>query len=156
MNTDEIFLTKEKITELQAELERLTTVDRNQIAHDLDEAKAMGDLKENAEYHQAREDQAILEARVQEIEHLLKHGQVIKKGKHDTVEMGATVTIAKKGSSAKKEYMVVSPAETDPSAGKLSTDSPIVAAMMGKTTDDFFVFTTPDGEEVEWKVVEVK
>lgn len=150
------YLTQEKYDALKDELLELTTIKRTQIAQELDSAKAMGDLKENAEYHQAREDQAHLEERVKEIEYLLKHGQILADTAHDVVEIGATVTVARKGSSSQKDYMVVGPAETDPSAGKLSTSSPLVAAMLGKAEGEYFDFTTPDGDQTQWKIVRVK
>lgn len=156
MDNNNIHITKEKFKAMETELEQLIAVGRNDMAERLDSAKALGDLKENAEYHQAREDQAIMEERITHIQHTLKHAQIIKGGNHATVEIGAKVTIAKKGSSAKQEYQIVGSEEVDPSAGKLSFDAPLVAAMMGKNEGDFFTFKTPSGETMEWKVVEVQ
>ena len=156
MDTENIFITKSKFTELEKELEQLLIEGRTRIAEELDSAKAMGDLKENAEYHQAREDQAIMEERIGHIQHIIKHAQIIKGGKHSVVEMGATVTIARKGSSVKQEYQVVGSEESDAGAGKLSFDSPLVVGMIGKIEGDFFEFTTPDAVVLERKVIEVK
>lgn len=155
MKQETVFITKEKLAELEQELDSLVTQGRTDMAKQLDSAKALGDLKENAEYHQAREDQAIMEERINHITAVIKNAQIIKGGKHSVVEIGATVVIARKGSSAKQEFAIVGPEESDPSGGKLSFDSPLVVAMMGKGEGEFFEFNTPDGETVEWKVVEV-
>lgn len=156
MNEQKVLISKEKYDQLKVELDELVTKGRTRIAEELDSAKALGDLKENAEYHQAREDQAVMEERISSIQHTLKYAEIIKGGKHKVVEVGAKVTIARKGSSAKSEYQIVGPAEADASAGKLSFESPLVSAMMGKEEGEFFTFKTPGGETVEWKVVEVK
>ena len=156
MNTDKVFITKEKYSELEAELEQLSVEGRTEMAQQLDSAKAMGDLKENAEYHQAREDQAVMEERINHITSVLKHATIIKGGKHQVVEVGAHVVVARKGSSARQEFQIVGPEESDPAAGKLAFDSPLVVAMIGKQEGEFFEFTTPSDETVEWKVVEVK
>lgn len=151
-----VYITQESIDKLKEELKHLTTVRRTEIARELESAKELGDLKENAEYHQAREDQAILEERIRTIEYTLKEGKLIGGGKSDIVSVGAFVTIAKKGSPTKMEYQIVGSHEADPSAGKISITSPLVEAMLGKKEDDFFAFTTPDGTKVEYKVCEVK
>ncbi|MFW0870960.1 MAG: transcription elongation factor GreA [Patescibacteria group bacterium] len=156
MNQDKVFITKEKYDELKIEFANLTTNSRTEIAERLDSAKALGDLKENAEYHQAREDQAILEERINRIQSILKNAEIIKTTEHQQVEIGALVTIARKGSSAKQSYQIVGQEESDAQNGKLSHHSPLVVAMLGKKEGDFFNFTTPGGEQVTWKVVEVK
>ena len=153
---DTTYLTKEKFKELEQELEQLVTSGRTEMAQQLDSAKSLGDLKENAEYHQAREDQAVMEERINHITNSLKTATIIKSGKHTIVEIGAEVTVARKGSSTKMTYQIVGREEADPSEGKLSLDSPLVMAMIEKSEGDFFDFTTPDGDKVEWKVVEVK
>lgn len=155
MKQDKVFITKEKYQELQQELNQITTIGRTEIAERLDSAKALGDLKENAEYHQAREDQAILEERINHIQATLKHAEIIKSTKHTQVEIGASVTIARKGSSSKQTFQIVGQEESNATEGKLSHESPLVVAMMGKHEGEFFDFTTPAGESVTWKVVEV-
>ena len=87
MDQDKVFITKEKQSELEGELEQLLSVGRTEIAERLDSAKALGDLKENAEYHQAREDQAVMEERIAHIQHTLKFAEIIKGGKHKIVEI---------------------------------------------------------------------
>lgn len=151
-----IYITKERKEALKEELEHLTTVRRTEIAHQLEAAKELGDLKENAEYHQAREDQAILEEKIRQIEYTIKEGVIIEEGHKDEVTVGATVTIAKKGSSTKMEYMLTGSDEADPAHGKISVTSPLVEAMLGKREGEFFSFTTPGGDVVEYKVVNIK
>lgn len=156
MKDNKVYITKEKYSEMEAELADLTSRGRTDIAERLDSAKALGDLKENAEYHQAREDQAVMEERINHIQSTLKNAEIIKSSKHTQVEIGATVTIARKGSSSKQTFSIVGQEESDASQGKLSHESPLVAAMMGKSEGDFFDFTTPAGDQVTWKVVEVQ
>ena len=156
MDQDKAYVTKEKYTAMEVELVELTTIGRTDMAERLDSAKALGDLKENAEYHQAREDQAVMEERINHIQAVLKHAEIIKTGKHSMVEIGARVVLARKGSSTRQEFQLVGVEEADASVQKLSMDSPLVVAMMGKTEGEFFDFETPGGETVEWKIVEVK
>lgn len=151
-----IYITKERKVELEKELEHLTSVRRTEIAAELQSAKELGDLKENAEYHQAREDQAILEEKIRTISYTLKEGEIITGGHKTEVTIGAMVTIAKKGSSAKNEYHIVGSDEASPAEGKLSIESPLVEAMIGKKEDEFFSFSTPSGDSVEYKVVSIK
>jgi len=156
MDQNKLYITKQKKKEMQEELEHLTTVRRTEIAAELQSAKELGDLKENAEYHQAREDQAVLEERIRVIQYTLKEGEIITGGHKTEVTIGAVVTISKKGSSVKNEYQVVGSTEADPAAGKLSFDSPLVSAMLGKGEGDFFAFETPGGDTLEFKVVSIK
>jgi len=156
MDQNKLYITKDRKKELEIELEQLISEERNKIAKELESAKALGDLKENAEYHQAREDQAILEERIRTIQYTLKEGEIITGGHKTEVTIGAFVTIAKKGASTKNEYQIVGSTETDPAAGKLSFDSPLVSAMLGKKEGEFFSFETPGGDVMEYKVVSIK
>ena len=150
------YLTKEKFNELTAELEQLTVTGRADIAEKLESAKAMGDLKENAEYHQAREDQAKMEDRIRQIEAALKDPQIIKDHHAEEVEMGARVIVAKKGSPKNTEYQIVGQEEADILEGKLSATSPLAKAMFGLKTGDTFNFDAPSGDILEYRIVEVK
>jgi len=156
MDAQKQYITKERKVELEKDLDYLTTVKRTQIAQELQSAKELGDLKENAEYHQAREDQGILEEKIRVIQYTLKEAEIITSGHKTEVSIGAQVTISKKGSSVKTEYLVVGTDEANPTEGKLSYDSPLVSAMMGKKEGDFFSFNTPSGDSVEYKVVAIK
>ncbi|PID83475.1 transcription elongation factor GreA [Candidatus Campbellbacteria bacterium] len=151
-----VYLSKEKLEELKKELEELTTVGRKEIAERLDEAKSYGDLKENAEYHQAREDQGIMESRILEIDDIIKNSEVFKKHKATKVELGCVVVIAKKGSKEKNTYEIVGSQDADIFAGKLDRHAPLAVAMMEKTEGEFFDFKKPNGESITYKVVDIK
>ena len=156
MDQNKLYITKERKKELEIELEQLISEERTKIAKELESAKELGDLKENAEYHQAREDQAVLEERIRVIQYTLKEGEIITGGHKTEATIGAFVTIAKKGSSTKNEYQIVGSDEADPAAGKLSFDSPLVSAMLGKVEGEFFSFETPAGDTMEYKVVSIR
>ncbi len=156
MDQNKLYITKERKKELEAELDVLISQERTRIAGELQSAKELGDLKENAEYHQAREDQAVLEERIRVIQYTLKEGEIITGGHKTEVTIGAFVTISKKGSSIKNEYQIVGSDEANPAEGKLSFDSPLVSAMLGKVEGEFFSFETPAGDTMDYKVVAIK
>lgn len=138
-------LTKSKYKELQEELETLKTKGRKQITDALVYAKSLGDLSENAEYAQAREDQAKLEDRIIKLEHILKTAKIVTKHSTDTVSVGATVELVKKIDKTKRTFTVVGGEETDTSAGKISFHSPIGEALIGKKVGETVKITTPKG-----------
>jgi transcription elongation factor GreA len=154
MNENKEYLTKEKYVELTEELRVLTHERRKEVAEHLEYAKSLGDLSENAEYHEARDEQAKIEARIAQLEHLLKHAEIMKHTKGDVVTAGATIIIQKGGEEI-KTYELVGSEEADMSAGRLSYGSPLGAAVMGKKKGDTFTFNTPKGE-VAYKIVDVK
>lgn len=149
------YLTKEKIKELALELENLKTVKRQEIAEALEYAKSLGDLKENSEYHQAREDQANTEERIQKLETILANAEVLKVKHTDTVQLGSIVVIKKKGEKDKKEYQIVGSEEADSLAGKISKESPLGQAMLGKKKKEIFDFETPAGK-MHYEIVDIK
>lgn len=150
------YISKEKLEELRKELDHLKNVRRQEIADAISYAKSLGDLSENAEYHQAREDQAWSEDRVNQIEHILRTAIVVDgKKKSATVVVGSVVLIQKKGDKEKREVKIVGGEEADVASGKFSVHSPLGAALIGKATGDKAVVTTPKGETI-YTVVEVK
>lgn len=149
------YLSKEKYKELVKELEELTTTKRREVAERLEYARSLGDLSENAEYHSAREEQGEVEARIGELENLLKHAEIINHKKSDVAEVGSVVTIKKDGDSKKIEYTIVGQEETDLAAGKISYQSPLGAGIMGKKKKDQFSLETPKGV-VNYTIVDVK
>jgi len=149
------YLTKEKFKELQKELEFLTKTKRSEIAKELDSAGSMGDLKENAEYHQAREDQATLEQRISQIELILKEAEVVKGGNKDSVGIGSVVVLKKKGDKKATEYKIVGSEESSMAERKISANSPLVQAMIGMKKGENFKFVAPKGE-MEYQIVEIK
>jgi transcription elongation factor GreA len=128
--------------ELQAELEALKGR-RGEIADKIAEARNYGDLSENAEYDTAREDQALVESRIAEIEDILANSEIIKAGNGSQVSVGSTVEL--KSTSKAVTYVVVGPVEADPLEGKISNESPIGRALMGKKVGDSVTITTPKG-----------
>jgi transcription elongation factor GreA len=148
------YLTKEKFEELKEELHELETVKRKEIAEKLEHARSLGDLSENAEYHDARNAQAEAESRINYLTEFLKNVEIVKKHHSNVVEAGSTVTLQKKSSRDKTKYQVVSSEEADIMENKISYESPMGEAMMGKKKGDKFTFETPKGS-VEYTVVDI-
>lgn len=150
-------ITAAKKAELEAELLHRKTVVRPEISERLQAARALGDLSENAEYQSSRDEQGKNEGRIQQVEHLLKHAKIVERSGGSRVELGATVVVRKTadGASAdEKSYMIVSEAEADIAEGKVSTASPLGAAMVGKEAGQTFTMTTPRGE-IEYEILSV-
>lgn len=143
---------------LREELDRLKTVDRPRIVTDIAEARAHGDLKENAEYHAAREQQGFCEGRIQEIEGKLAEAQVIDISKltaSDKVIFGTTVDLLNVETEAMVTYQLVGDDEADVKVGKISINSPIARAIIGKESGDEVVVNAPGGEIV-YEIDDVK
>lgn len=136
---------------LKAELKRLKTVERPKIIDAVAEARAHGDLKENAEYHAAREQQSFTEGRIAELEGIIGNSQVIdvtKLNVGDKVVFGATVVLEEEQSGDHVTYQIVGDAEADIDAGKISISSPIARALIGKSKDDEVDVQAPGGDVV--------
>ena len=149
------YLTKQKYEELVAELKDLKNVKRKEVAEALDYARDLGDLSENAEYHEARARQADVEERIAKLESILKNTTVVEDKHGDHAVIGSTVVVEKADGSRKMTLMIVGSAESDLAAGKISNRSPIGSAVLGKKKGDTFSFTSPSGK-MEYKVIEVK
>lgn len=147
------YLSKEKKAELEIELENLKTVVRREVAEKLGYARSLGDLSENAEYHDARNQQGEIESRIEELEETLKNSVILTAGKGDSVVVGSTVNLKKKDGT-KVTYRLVGAEEADISEGRLSYESPLGQAMMGKKKKDSFSFETPNGV-VNYTVVDI-
>ncbi len=144
---------------LRKELEQLKTVDRPNVIQAISEARAHGDLKENAEYHAAREQQGFIEGRIQDIESKLGGVQVIdvtKMTNNGKVIFGATVTIVNVDTDEESTYQIVGEDESDIKDNKISYSAPIARSMMGKQTDDTFDFNTPQGEVASYDIIQVE
>ncbi|MEK7579548.1 MAG: transcription elongation factor GreA [Patescibacteria group bacterium] len=148
------YLTKEKHAELTQELETLVTVRRPEIAQQLEYARSLGDLSENAEYQQARTTQGEVEGRIKYLALLLKKVEIIAPHHSESVEVGSTVTVKKAGDE-KREFAIVGSEEADTAAGRISPSSPLGRAMMGKKKGDTFTMTTPAGKTMEYTVVKI-
>ncbi|WLD46598.1 transcription elongation factor GreA [Candidatus Nanosynbacter lyticus] len=129
--------------ELERELEELKSR-RGEIADKIAAARDFGDLSENAEYDAAREAQGLLETRITEIETILQNASIIQAGSSSTVTLGSTVELEANGKTV--VYTVVGPVEADPLEGKVSNESPIGQALMGKAVGDTVTISTPKGE----------
>lgn len=148
MSEQDTVLSQEKFDEFAKELEHLKTVRRGEIAKNLEYARSLGDLSENAEYQEARELQGATEERIRKLEEIVKRAQIITDGKKkDVVSFGSTVSIKKEGSDDIHEYRIVGSEEADMRERKLSHVSPLGAALMGKKKGDEFTFETPSGKQ---------
>jgi transcription elongation factor GreA len=150
------YLSKQKYDELTEELAFLKGTRRGEIARQLEEAKSFGDLSENAEYHEARTVQGAVETRILELEALLKSVEIVGHRKSDTVDVGTTVTIQKEGDAEKRTFEVVGSEEADTAAGRISPDSPLGQAMLGKKKGEVFTFKTPSGKKFEYTVLSIE
>ena len=132
---------------LEAELERLTTDGRAEIAQKLKEAIAHGDLRENAGYEEAKNAQALLEFRIQELTNDLSNCVIIREDQvhTDVVSLGNKVVIQEEGTSLEETYFIVGKSETDPAGGRISNESPLGKAMLGRRTGSAFTIKTPAG-----------
>ncbi|MEI6420188.1 MAG: transcription elongation factor GreA [bacterium] len=150
------YLSKEKFEEFKKELEFLKTTKRKEIAEDLDYARALGDLSENAEYQEAREAQAALEDRISKLEQILKSAVIVSEHHHGaTVTIGSTVELLKDGDKSSKTFIIVGSEEADLASGKISNRSPLGVAVLGKKKGDEVSFVAPKGK-MSYKIVELK
>ena len=149
------YLSQQKYKEFVNELDYLQTTRRQEIAENLKEARSLGDLSENAEYHQAREDQANIEKRIKDLESIIKDAVIIKKGTSSKVSVGATVVVQKKGEKEKKEFSIVGSQEANMAEGKISISSPLVIAMLNKIKGESFSFKSPKGKQ-DYKIINIR
>ena len=143
--TQQTYLTPEGEIKLKRELAELKGPRRDELAQRLRSAIQMGDLSENADYHKAKEDQAFLEGRIQEIEAILRNAVIIEKKQGDVVSLGSHVTIQEDGFDPETFY-VVGAKEADPRSGKISNESPIGSALMDHKVGDMVEANTPGGK----------
>ena len=155
MNDETNYLSKEKFDELTAELEHMKTVRRREIAEQLEYARSLGDLSENAEYEEARNLQAATEDRIRVIEGELSRARIIEHSKGNTVSLGTFVTIQKQGEKEEHTYEIVGSAEANMQEHKISHLSPLGSALMEKKKGDTFAFDTPKGAQ-KYKIVGIK
>ena len=148
------YITEEKKKALEAELKELKGPKRKEILENLEYAKSLGDLSENAEYHQTREDQGKLEERIHKVEEILKSSQVVSGGGGEEIEIGSKVVVLKEGENKEKTYQIVGSEEADMALGKISNRSPFGMALMEKKKGDSISFKTPNGE-VHYKIINV-
>jgi len=157
MKEEREYLTKEKFDELKKELDDLKTVKRKEVAESLDYARGLGDLSENAEYHEARELQANIEDRISKLETMLKNATIMSgeasHGEH--VRIGSTAIVEKQGDKTHKKFKIVGSEESDMAHGKLSNRSPLGGAILGKKVGESFSFNSPSGV-MTYKVIGIE
>ena len=147
-------ITQEKQKALVEELNELKTQKRPMLLERLQTAKELGDLSENAEYHASRDAQGKNEDRIKEIEAILRQAVIIKKSNSEEVTLTSVATVKKDGDDTERTFTLVSPQEADTSSGKLSAESPIGAALMGKKKGDLAQIETPSGSTT-WHILDV-
>ena len=141
------YVSPEFLTKLQAELKDLKTVKRRELANRIETAKSLGDLSENAEYHEAKDALGFVEGRILEIEDLLKNAVIVEReAGASNVRVGTTVTVSVNGKE--KEFTIVGSNEADPLAGKISNESPIGQSLLGAKAGDHVEVETPSGATV--------
>ena len=151
-------LTVQGAEQLRAELDQLKSVERPKVIQAIAEARAHGDLKENAEYHAAREQQSFIEGRIAEIEGKLSNSQVIdvtKLPQTGKIVFGVTVGLSNEETGDEVTYQIVGDDEADIQAGKISISSPIARALIGKQEGDIAVVQAPGGA-IEYEILQVK
>ncbi len=154
MNKVTNYITEEKRKALEAELKDLKGPKRKEIIDALEYAKSLGDLSENAEYHQTREEQGQLEERIKKIEQILQSSEIARGGGGDIIEIGSKVVVQKEGTKEEKTYTIVGAEEADMNQGKISNHSPFGLAIFGKKVGDNVSFKTPSGS-VNYKIIKV-
>jgi transcription elongation factor GreA len=152
--TQQTYLTPEGAAKLKAELAELTGPRREELAQRLRSAIQMGDLSENADYHKAKEDQAFLEGRIQEIEAVLRTATIVEKRHSDVVMVGSRVTVQEDNYDP-EVYDMVGAKEADPRNSKISNESPIGKALMDHKAGDVVEAATPDGK-IRFKILKVE
>ena len=149
----ENYLTPEGLEKLKKELYQLENVKRKELAEKLNYAISFGDLKENAAYHQAKEQQGFTEGRISELKSIIGSARVINKGNCGKVQVGVTVVLAV--GDSREEYQLVDPVEADVFCGKISYKSPLGAAVFGKLVGSKVILATP-GSRIEYEIIEIK
>lgn len=153
-HTQPVYLTAEGMRKLQEELDYLCTVRRAQVAQQIHDAKAEGDISENAGYDEAKNDQAFLEGRILTLQGMLHRASVIENGSSEHVTLGSTVTICELGTEDLETYLIVGSAEADPAHGRISNVSPLGSVLIQRTVGDTVVAKTPGGE-LHFEVVSI-
>ena len=152
-----IFLTEEGLAALEQELEDLKSVKRKEIAEKIKVALSFGDLSENSEYDEAKNEQSRIEGEIKQLEERLRNATIIDESALNTktVSIGSTVVVQEQGNSEKMTYVIVGSTEANPLEGKISNESPVGQALIGHNKGDKVEVTTPGGA-VEYTIVSIK
>lgn len=153
MNNKPAYLSKEGLEQIRQELDELVNVRRSEIAARIHEAKEHGDITENAEYEDAKNEQAFVEGRIQALSALVKNAVVIEENHSSThVQIGSTVTIQSK--DGKESFMIVGSAEASPAEGRISNESPVGRALLGRKKGEEVTVTVPAGDS-KYKILSI-
>lgn len=157
MNEKEIVVTKEGLQKLEEELDDLKTVHRKEVNERIRQAKEFGDISENAEYEDAKQEQAFVEGRILKLEAMIRNARIIDTSDYaaDEVHLGATVKVKEVKSGDAHEFTIVGSAETDPLNARISNESPIGQALIGRKKGETVEVTTPRGI-VSYKIDSIK
>ncbi|MDE2765291.1 MAG: transcription elongation factor GreA [Chloroflexota bacterium] len=160
MAQEQTYLTTKGLREIEDELDHLRTVRREEVADRIHQSKEIGSMGENAEYEEAMNELAFLEGRIQELDAMVRNAVIIPdhtsaKGKKDTVEIGSIVKVEVAGAAKSRVYTIVGSAEASPTDGRISNESPIGQALMGKKAGDEVEFSVPSGKQ-RLKVLQVR
>lgn len=153
---DSVYLTPEGLKQIEEELEHLKTVRRQEVAIKLETAIRQGDLKENADYHDAKEEQGFIEGRIRQLEDSLRRAKVIeRRGPSNVVHVGSRVTVVEVGFDDEETYVIVGAHEADPTQGRISNISPIGSALLGAKRGQTVRAETPAGL-IEFQIVRIE
>jgi transcription elongation factor GreA len=158
MSNNTVYLTKEGYEKLESELEYLINVRRKEVANQIAEAKAEGDISENAGYDEAKNAQAFLEGRIREVENRIRNAQLIDDmtdSPSNIVALGRTVVVREDGTDLEETYAIVGSVEVDPKNGRISNESPMGKALLGKKVGDKINVKTPGGE-IQFVILKVE
>lgn len=151
---DRTYITKEGLKKLKTELRTLKISRRKEIAECIQEAKELGDLSENAEYVEIKNEQAFIEGRILELENIIKNAIIIEKSKNNgRVTVGSTIKI--RGGGEEREYVIVGSNEADPATGKISNESPIGQAFINKVVGEIIEIEVPRGV-IKFEIIEIR
>jgi transcription elongation factor GreA len=155
--SDVIYLTRERLRELEEEIRRLKSDERKEIAQKIAEARSYGDLSENAEYDAAKEAQGLLEARIYKLEQTMARARIIEAGNlpNDKVYILSVVKVVNKTTNRETEYTMVSAEEADIEQGKIAVTSPIGKGLMGRQVGDVIHVTVPAGK-ITLEILEIR
>lgn len=152
----ETLVTEAGLQKLRDEIDYLVTEKRKEVVERIKVARGFGDLSENSEYDAAKDEQAFVEARIQQLEKMIRNAKIIdvSEATGDTVSIGKTVVLKELPDGEEEEYMIVGSAESDPVSGRISNDSPMGQGLMGKNVGDKVIIQTPGGE-MKIKILDV-
>ncbi|MBX5467010.1 MAG: transcription elongation factor GreA [Firmicutes bacterium] len=157
LNERELLVSAEGLKKLEAELEYLKTVKRMEVAERIKTAREFGDISENSEYEDAKNEQAFVEGRIQTLEKMLRQARVVDSDKEDptTVHIGSRVTVRDLDEDIEEQYDIVGAAEADPSKNRISNESPVGKALMGVRVGDVVEVNAPAGK-IRYQVIAIR